>query len=226
MSLRKKIGQKAVQIYNEKLKKHAKDPETYATEGDEQDDTNKKSRSKKKAKKDDKLKKPMWRDQHKTSRVSQKTLEQFALNLESKQTLSHIHNDDTYNTLNDKTVQMHKQSRKYTKFLVDPNLNPDNPHEMRFCSLPFDGLPSVYSKLRRSPEPVIMGSTSGRKMPVLQGMTGEATALKRSSVNDNSYDYDLEKTTHNSITRDIQFNKIGKRFGNNGIFGDAFDEKK
>ena len=105
-------------------------------------------------------------------------------------------------------------------------LNPDNPHEMRFHALPFDGLPSVNSKLRRSPEPVNMNAKTGRKVPLLDGMTGERNALKRKEVNDNFYTYDLNKSTHVPVARDIQFDKRGKRFGNDGIFGDIFDEKK
>lgn len=66
---------------------------------------------------------------------------------------------------------MHKQSKKYSKFLVDPNSNPDNPHEMRFCALPFDGLPMVNSKVKRAPE-MIMDPTTGRKVPQLDGITG------------------------------------------------------
>jgi hypothetical protein len=98
--------------------------------------------------------------------------------------VGHIQNDDTYNTLKDKTVQMHKQSKKFTKFLVDASQNPDNPHEMRFCALPFDGLPSVNSKLIRSQKPVTMQPNSARKMPVLSCITSNSTA-RRSTVADN-----------------------------------------
>jgi len=120
---------------------------------------------------------------------------------------------------------MHKQSRKYSKFLVDPNSNPDNPHEMRFCALPFDGLPEVYSKVKRAPE-MTMDPISGRKVPQLDGITGVINSLRRGSVNDNIYDYNLEKSTRAPITRKIQFDKLGKKYDNTGIYGDLFDTNR
>jgi hypothetical protein len=40
-----------------------------------------------------------------------------------------------------------------------------------------------------------------------------------------TYDYDLEKSTHNSISKNLSFAKE-KRFGSIGIFGDVFDDNK
>lgn len=96
---------------------------------------------------------------------------------------------------------------------------------MRFCALPFDGLPIVNSKIRRAPEATIE-PLSDRKAPNLDGMTAAVTALRRGSMNDNMYDYDLEKSIRAPLARNIQFDKLGKRFDNNGIFGDAFDNNK
>jgi hypothetical protein len=62
----------------------------------------------------------------------------------------HIHNNDTYNVLNDKTIQLHKLSKRKNEWIYDPIYNPDNPHEKRFELLPYYGLPTVYSKVKKS----------------------------------------------------------------------------
>ena len=51
--------------------------------------------------------KPLWRNKD-AAQVGSETLERFALQLQNRQTLRHIQNEDPYNTLGDKTVQMHK----------------------------------------------------------------------------------------------------------------------
>ena len=45
------------------------------------------------------------------------------------------------------------------------------------------------------------------------------------ALNQNSYDYDLEKLTQTALAKKLTFAK-DRRFDNNGIFGDLFDEKK
>ena len=170
-------------------------------------------------------KKPLWRDSEKLDQVSKQTLERFAFQLQNKATIRHIENEDPYNTLDDKTVQHHKQSRKYTKFLEDRHMNPDDPHEMRFCSLPYDGLPLLNSKVKRPPQLVNMHHSDGRKQPILHLTSNENVQFKK-PYNDHIYDYDL-KSTNETITRDIKFiDKSICRFDSKGIFGDLFDKKK
>ena len=71
-----------------------------------------------------------------------------------------------------------------------------------------------------------MDPISGRKQPNLDGMTGAMAEIRRRSVNDNVYDFDLDKSIRAPIARKIQFEKLGKRFDNNGIYGDAFDPNR
>ena len=61
----------------------------------------------------------------------------------------HVENDDNYNTVLDKTVQMHKLSKRKFEWYQDPYINPDNPHEQRFVAQPMIGLPVVHSKNKK-----------------------------------------------------------------------------
>ena len=91
--------------------------------------------------------KPLWKREE---QANEDELEKFAIELENRQTMLHIHNDDAYNILNDKTIQLHKISKRKNEWIYDPIQNPDNPHEKRFELLPYNGLPSVHSKVRKS----------------------------------------------------------------------------
>ena len=87
-----KVEKKNIQMYKEKLRKHSIKAETLTTEFDdildgEQNDTRK---PRKKAKRKDVVRKPAWRDQVKAQKVSQATLENFAIQLENRQTIGHI----------------------------------------------------------------------------------------------------------------------------------------
>ena len=96
---------------------------------------------------------------------------------------------------------------------------------MRFCSLPYNGLPLLNSKIRKEPNLVSMSQGDGRRQPILNVTTNENVQPKK-PYNDHMYDYDL-KSTNNSITRNIAFvDKKIPRFDSKGIFGDLFDEKK
>lgn len=64
----------------------------------------------------------------------------------------------------------------------------------------------------------------GRAEPIVNLVTSEMVQLKP-ALNQNSYDYDVEKLTHTALAKKLTFAK-DRRFDNNGIFGDLFDEKK
>ena len=65
-------------------------------------------------------------------------------------TTFHRENKDDGNILNDKTVQMHKQSKRKYEWYTSAANNPDNAHESRFESLPYaQGVPQLNSKHAR-----------------------------------------------------------------------------
>jgi hypothetical protein len=60
--------------------------------------------------------------------------------------------------------------------------------------------------------------------PIVNLVKNEIVQLRK-LYNDSVYDFDVEKSTHTSITKNLTFSKE-QRFGNDGIFGDLFDERK
>lgn len=67
----------------------------------------------------------------------------------------HKKNEDPYNLLNDKNVQLHKMKGRVT--VVN-----DTAHEMRFEPLPNNGLPSISSKNKIKLSHVDMDRGDGR----------------------------------------------------------------
>lgn len=91
----------------------------------------------------------------------------------------HIQNEDTANTLNDRTIQHHKQlSRHVKEWLDDPVHIVDNAHEARFVSKHANGLPLVHSKVKRTISPVKMKSEMSRKGPIIDLVSNEIVQLK------------------------------------------------
>lgn len=107
--------------------------------------------------------------------------------------------------------------------MVDPANIGDNPHENRFVT--FNVLPLVNSKVTRAPQMVDMSKGDPSKpKPIVNLVKNEIVQLRK-LYNDSVYDFDVEKSTHTSITKNLTFSKE-QRFGNDGIFGDLFDERK
>ena len=96
-----------------------------------------------------------------------------------------MNNDDSYNLLNDKTVQIHKASKRKDEWLGVAFRNIDAGAEERFKGLPMNGLPTVSSKVRRSFKPVAMSKMEGRHRPIINLVTNEMVQLKPELVDAN-----------------------------------------
>lgn len=88
-------------------------------------------KSKLKSSKNRKIDKPKWRRQSDSSFLDSEALQMFEFQLKNQKTEFHIENTDGYNTVGDKTVQHHKQTRRKNEWL-NPELNGKDCHEKRF----------------------------------------------------------------------------------------------
>lgn len=134
----------------------------------------------------------------------------------------HIHNEDAYNILNDKTIQLHKMSKRKNEWIYDLAFNPNNPHEKRFEPLPYNGMPEVNSKIKKPFMLVNIKNNKGRSLPIIDLIDNEAIQPRKDRI-DLEYNYNTENQI--SQNKFLNFSQM-KRFDNNGIFGDLFDEKK
>lgn len=146
-----------------KLKKVKRSPKKQKNSASRRSDENDSLEAYKTSQKIPKVDKPMWRrDSSAMKAPGMDSLSKFEFQLQNAQTMLHVENDDNYNTVIDKTVQMHKLSKRKFEWYQDPCINPDNPHEMRFVAQPKDGLPVVHSKNKKILNAVRMRKEPGR----------------------------------------------------------------
>ena len=111
---------------------------------------------------------PMWRKEKVLDKVGSEMLLLFEDQLQGLNTTYHRHANDSRNIIGDKTVQMHKQSKRRYEWYRDLSNNPDNAHEKRFEQLPYSGLPTVNSKHMRFNNSVDMKKEKGRDAKIVE----------------------------------------------------------
>lgn len=171
-----------------------------------------------------KVERPLWRREQSQADLGQESLQNFEVQLQNNETLFHKENKDAHNTVGDKTVQLHKMSKRQYEWYRDPKLNPDNAHERRFEMLPYDGLPDVHSKNARLHNSVDMQKERGRQARIIELVANEVVQPVVKLQSDIQYEYDARKLQA-PISKLATFTKR-VRFDHNGIFGDLFDERK
>ena len=163
----------------------------------------------------------MWRRKSNATEIDQEALHMFELQLQNQKTDYHMENHDAYNTVEDKTVQHHKMTKRMNEWL-DPEKNGQDCHENRFTALPYNGLPEVHSKNARV-QSLNMEKPTGRNGKIYDLVKSEVVQLVPVE-NEAQYEYDLDKTLA-PLDKLTKFQK-SERFDNKGIFGDTFDQRK
>lgn len=146
----------------------------------------------------------------------------------------HVNNDDSYNLLNDKTVQIHKASKRKDEWLGSAFKNADPGAEERFNLLPKNGLPTVSSKVLRSVKPVAMSKMEGRHRPIINLVTNEVIQLRPELVDpseERTYDKKLDGERllgqYTDLRKHGSFGREEDRWlGHQSYLGHLYDTRK
>lgn len=154
---------------------------------------------------------PRWRRLDCQESITEKQLEQFAFDMQNFKTENQLYNYDPYGIMADKTVQYHKLSSKKIPQGLDV-------HEERFRVAPGRLMPDVHSKYKTNSSNIEMKKSVGRKNPIYH--------MQNVKSLDKMYDYHIDSSVKNPLSKDITFSKLDRWHCHDGLFGDAFNPLK